>query len=60
VAQAEGLVIGGVEGSKSVAGAMGNAAEILESVLRQKDPSKELGALLEWVFSGEGLYLYIC
>ena len=27
-------------------------------VFSDKSPSKELKALLEWVFSGRGLYLY--
>jgi len=38
-------------------GAVGNAVALLEGVLRDAPP-KELKALLEWVFSGRGLYLY--
>ena len=42
---------------ESVAGTIRNAHVLLEGVLGSAPP-KELGALLEWVFVGKGLYLY--
>jgi hypothetical protein len=47
---------GDAQGSKGMAGALRNAQSILESILREAPPP-ELKALLDWVFSGRGLYL---
>jgi len=52
------ILAGGLEVSKGVAGALRKAVAILEGVLREPPP-KELRALLESVFSGKGLYLYV-
>jgi hypothetical protein len=52
------VVAGGAEKGKGVAGTVGNALVLLEGVLRNAPPS-ELKALLERMFSGEGLYLYV-
>jgi hypothetical protein len=41
-----------------VAGALGNAMAILEGILRDAPPP-ELRVLLEWLFAGRGLYLYV-
>lgn len=48
----------GIESGKSVAGALGNAHAILEGLQRSSPPT-QLKALLERVFSGRGLYLYV-
>jgi hypothetical protein len=32
---------------------------LLEKAFSDLPPPKELGALPEWVFAGEGLYLYV-
>ena len=53
----QSVLAGGLEGGKGMVGAVGNAVALLEGVLRDAPP-KELKALLEWVFSGRGLYLY--
>jgi hypothetical protein len=55
--ETQSVLAGGLEGGKGVVGAVGNAVALLEGVLRDAPP-KELKALLEWVFSGRGLYLY--
>jgi hypothetical protein len=55
---APGILAEGVEGGERVAGAVDNARAILESIYRSAPP-KELRALLERVFAGEGIYLYV-
>ena len=53
-----GVLAGGVEGGEGVAGTVGDAVALLESVLRSAQPT-ELRALLELVYSGQGLHLYV-
>ena len=52
------VVAGGAEEGQVVAGALRNAHALLEGVYRQ-GPAKELRRLLEGVFAGEGLCLYV-
>lgn len=56
-AQTERFLAGGVEGSERVAGTVDATEAILEAFSGMPLPP-ELKVLLEWVFSGKGLYLY--
>src|SRR5215207_1211696 len=53
------VVAGGVEEGKVLVGAVRNACALLESVLGSLPPPEELRKLLERLFSGESLYLYV-
>jgi hypothetical protein len=58
--QAEGLMAGGVEGR--LRGWLEPCVMLQRywNAFSDSPPPKEVGALLERVFSGEGLYLYVC
>ncbi len=57
--ESQAMLAGDAQGSKGVVGALHNAQSILEGVFCGKPPPRELEALLERVFSGRGLYLYV-
>jgi hypothetical protein len=55
---AQGLLARALESGEGVAGALRYAQTIPEGILRDA-PLPQLKALLERVFSGRGLYLYV-
>jgi hypothetical protein len=55
---ASSILARGIEDGKGVVGIVGNVEAILEDVL-QDAPPPEVNAVLEWVFSCRGLYLYV-
>jgi hypothetical protein len=56
---ASSVLARGTKEGEDMAGALRNALALLEGVLREKPPPKELRRLLERVFVGKGLYLYV-
>ena len=57
--ESHGVLAGGFEDGKGVAGALRHANSILWRAFCGMPPPQELKALLERVFSGRGLYLYV-
>jgi hypothetical protein len=57
-AATRGVLAGGLENDQRVVGAVDHVKSILEGVL-QNAPPPQLKALLDWVYSGRGLYLYV-
>jgi hypothetical protein len=53
------LLAGGLENGERVVGAVDHAKSILWRAFSKMPPPLELKALLDRVFSGKGLYLYV-